>query len=78
MIVFYIQYRYNRITIYRIVIVFYIHYRYNRITIYRTGSEISFLHLVMFVLSNPRVGSTLLSIQITNRIILEVIGSYGT
>jgi hypothetical protein len=32
----------------------------------------------MFVLSNPRVGSTLLSIQITNRIILEVIGSYGT
>jgi len=51
---------------------------YSTVKIDRFASEMSFLHLVMSVLSNPRVGSTLLSIQNTNCIILEVICSYGT
>jgi hypothetical protein len=41
-------------------------------------SEVSFLHLGMSILSNPRIGTTLLSIQNTNCVILEVMHGYGT
>lgn len=48
------------------------------VKIYMIGSEMPFLHLGMSVLSNPRIGSTLLFIQNTKCVILEVMCGYGT